>query len=640
MHTERVTGSDVVTDAVQHPSLEARVGEDVVRLFLAHWRGSLFASALFTPAAAFAGRDYVSTSTAVVWCALAYVNYLGQAFVCWRLEQAPSLSAAVPRWMPWLLAWVACSGVVWGSVPWLLSSAGASVQLFASLFILMLFFAVVNAPSTRAMPLAALPMPILTILALVVHGGVPYVAFGVAVAFGLVLLYGLRVQAAVQLIQKERHAAKDLAEALRRQQQRLAEVENQRTLLLEQMRAAKEGAEQANRSKTTFIAAASHDLRQPAHALGLYMAALIDDELNPAQHDLVQRMHASLGVLNTMFNALLDISRMDAGAVIPRLRTFALAPLLHRLAAEFAPQAAERHLRLSVRLSGAPPAMHPGLHARSDPLLVERIVRNVLGNAVKYTLNGGVLLSCRPRGEAASRRWVIEVWDTGPGIAEADRERVFDEFYQVGNPERNRLAGLGLGLSIVRRLAALLGHRLALFSRPGHGSRILLELPCTDDAAPGPAADDRQGKVAGLVVAVIDDDPDVRSAMQLLLDRWGCRVLVGADAADVLRWLQAPPEPPTPVPLHAIVADYRLRGGRTGIEAIAVLRAACGHTLPAMLVSGDSSPEQLALMRASGLACMSKPVRPARLRDWLVAVAAGDSVHAGSPLGVVDEEMR
>ena len=404
---------------------------------------------------------------------------------------------------------------------------------------------------------------------------------------------------------------------------------------LEQMRAAKDSAELANRSKTTFLAAASHDLCQPVHALGLYLAALLDDDLSPTQGDLVQRMKAALAALDTMFNALLDISRMDAGAVIPRLRAFALAPMLHRLAEELAPQAADRNLRLSVRMAPSP----SGLHARSDPVLVERIVRNLLGNAVKYTRNGGVLLSCRLRGTAASCCWLIEVWDTGLGIAEADHERVFEEFYQVGNPERDRLAGLGLGLSIVRRLTSLLGHRLTLFSRPGRGSRFLLELPCTRDEPLRPAGDDRQGTVAGLVVAVIDDDPDVRNSMQVLLGRWGCRVLAGADSADVMQLLRAPPWALTRSPLQAIVADYRLRGGRTGIDAIAALRATCGNTLPALLVSGDSSPEQLALMAASGLACMSKPIRPARLRGWLVAAAAATVGSADLPAGVVNEEL-
>jgi CheY-like chemotaxis protein len=317
-----------------------------------------------------------------------------------------------------------------------------------------------------------------------------------------------------------------------------------------------------------------------------------------------------------LFNALLDISRMDAGAVTPRRRAFAPAPLLHRLAEEFAAPAAERGLRLSVRMAPAP----TGLHAFSDPVLVERIVRNLLGNAVKYTHSGGVLLSCRLRGAAPSRCWRIEVWDSGPGIALADQESVFEEFYQVGNPERDRLAGLGLGLSIVRRLGQLLGHRLALFSRLGCGSRFLLELPCTTDPLPRHLSEASPGEIAGLVVAVIDDDPDVRQGMQLLLERWGCHVLAGADADEVIRQLHG-----ITSALQAIVADYRLRGGHTGIEAINRLRANCASAVPALLVSGESSPEQLTQMKASGFACMSKPVRPARLRSWLVDAAGPSS---------------
>ncbi|MBT9490939.1 MAG: response regulator [Paucibacter sp.] len=414
-------------------------------------------------------------------------------------------------------------------------------------------------------------------------------------------------------------AASRAVELLNRDlEQRVSAKSTELVGAVEAMRAAKEVAEQANRAKTSFLAAASHDLRQPVHALGLYMATLVDAELNPAQLELVQRMKASLGSLDTLFNALLDISRMDAGAVTPRLRAFAPAPLLHRLAEEFAAPAAERGLRLSVRMAPAP----PGLHAFSDPVLVEQIVRNLLGNAVKYTRSGGVLLSCRLRslrglgGAASSCYWLIEVWDSGPGIHRVDQERVFEEFYQVGNPERDRLAGLGLGLSIVRRLAQLLGHRLALFSRPGRGSRFLLELPCTTEPLPRQLSDGRQDELTGRVVAVIDDDPDVRQGMQLLLERWGCRVLAGADAAEVMRQLEG-----VTSPLQAIVADYRLRGGQTGVEAINTLRTDCSKAVPALLVSGESSPEQLAQMKASGFACMSKPVRPARLRSWLVDAA-------------------
>jgi len=411
------------------------------------------------------------------------------------------------------------------------------------------------------------------------------------------------------LIDRFVRAADSLEVANRGLERRVARKSEELVAALEEMRLAKEAAEHANRAKSSFLAAASHDLRQPIHALGLYMATLRAERLNLSQSELVQRMSSSLSALDSMFNTLLDISRMDAGGLVPHPRPFSLETMLHRLAEEFAPLAADKGLRLSVRV--APQART--LHAVSDPQLVERIVRNLLGNAVKYTSEGGVLLSCRLRGAA---RWRVEVWDTGCGIPEAEREHVFDEFYQVGNPERDRANGLGLGLSIVRRLTQLLRHRLELQSQPGRGTRFVLELPVTAERPEvesplGLAA----GSLQGLAVAVVDDDPEVRDGMQLLLTRWGCQVFAGADAAEVLKRAGERPV------LHAIVADFRLRDGHTGIEAVQGLRAACRGEPPALIVTGDSAPDRLAEIERSTLPWLSKPVAAVRLRGWLIQAA-------------------
>ncbi|MEO7151343.1 MAG: ATP-binding protein [Burkholderiaceae bacterium] len=386
----------------------------------------------------------------------------------------------------------------------------------------------------------------------------------------------------------------------------------QLTQAVEAMRHAKDTAEAANRSKSSFLAAASHDLRQPIHALGLYMAALGGDRMSADQHQVLDRMQLSLGSLETMFDALLDVSRMDAGAVVPERRAFDLGAMLRRLADEHAPLATDKGLRLSVRIGPAP----DDLHALSDALLVERIVRNLLGNAVKYTLDGGVLLSCRWRGDAQGH-WRIEIWDTGPGIPRAERERVFEEFVQIGNPERDRARGLGLGLSIVRRLCELLGHPLTMTSVADRGTRFMLDLPATrhvqPPGLPPPKAPTTQATLAGLGVAVIDDDAEVRDAMRLLLERWGCRVYAAADAAQLLDDLRRRGR----CDVHAIVADWRLRDGRNGADAIAELRAAFGRPIPAVIVSGDSSPQELTRMHSSGFKCLSKPVASERLRGWL-----------------------
>jgi signal transduction histidine kinase/CheY-like chemotaxis protein len=395
-------------------------------------------------------------------------------------------------------------------------------------------------------------------------------------------------------------------------EQRVRDKSAELVSALDHMRAARDWAEAANRSKTSFLAAASHDLRQPIHALGLYLGTLRQRTLDAGTREVVDRMDRSLAALDSLFNALLDISRIDAGAVVPQPRVFDLAALLHRLGDDFAAEAAARGLRFVVRA----PAF---AHAHSDPVLVERVLRNLLANAVKYTREGGVILTARMRGAGgAAPLWRVEVWDSGPGIAADDRERVFDEFYQAGNPARDRRAGLGLGLSIVRRVTRLLRTPLVLHSRPGHGTRFALDLPASAEPVTrtDPVGADAD-TLAGLAVAMVEDDAEVRDAMRRLMQGWGCRVFDGADADEVLR--SADGARPA-----AIVADLRLADGRDGVHEIARLREAFGRAVPALLVSGDSAPERVRLMQASGLPWLAKPVPAARLRSWLARIVAAE----------------
>ncbi|MEO6747878.1 MAG: hybrid sensor histidine kinase/response regulator, partial [Caldimonas sp.] len=379
-------------------------------------------------------------------------------------------------------------------------------------------------------------------------------------------------------------------------------------ILVEAMRSAKDAAESANRAKSKFLAAASHDLRQPAHALGLYLAALQGEPMSPGQGAVIARMAAAVTALDTMFNALLDISRMDARVLEVNVHAFPLRPMLHRIAEGFAREAGEKNLRLSVRLSAALSARN----ALSDPLLLERIVRNLLDNAVKHTQAGGVLLSCRLRGGPAGH-WRIEVWDTGPGIPVADQERVFEEFFQLGNLERNRAAGLGLGLSIVRRLSSMLNHSLRLVSTVGRGTRFVLDVQATDEATRAVSSDLQIRTLKLLGVGVVDDDPEVRTAMRVLLERWGCVVTTGSSAEELLACAGERPGRR----LQVLIVDYQLANGRNGVDAIGELRRACGANQPALLVSGASAPERLAELKARGFDWLIKPVPAARLWHWL-----------------------
>jgi signal transduction histidine kinase/CheY-like chemotaxis protein len=363
--------------------------------------------------------------------------------------------------------------------------------------------------------------------------------------------------------------------------------------------AQKEAAESANADKSRFLAATSHDLRQPMHALGLFAAALREKLDTPEQIALVRKIEESVLALEGMFNVLLDVSKLESGVLSVHAQTFRLRPMLARLDQEWAGAAEEKGLRLRTRRSG--------LAVRSDAILLNRILNNLVKNAIRYTRAGGVLVGARRRGDHVS----IEVWDTGIGIAPQHLQHIFEEFYQVDNPERNRARGLGLGLYIVQRLCQLLGHRVEVHSRPGRGSVFRILLPRAE-SVPDPGGENEPATRFGREwVLLLEDDEDVLSGMRVLLEGWGLRVQAATnlDAA-----MLAPLEPGGPA---LVLCDYRLGGGLTGAAAIARLRQLHGSALPAILISGDTSQEGVAEMQASGLPILHKPVRPAKLRSLL-----------------------
>lgn len=396
------------------------------------------------------------------------------------------------------------------------------------------------------------------------------------------------------------------ADALRQRQQLAA--------LADSLRAEKDRAEQAALSRSRFLAAASHDLRQPVHALALFLGAMKGQPLGAEAKRLLRHASSTVDTMSALFNALLDISRLDAGMVQPEPRAVALAPLLGRVAAEEGVLAQARGLRLRLRL----PRGGDALMTHSDALLLERIVRNLVANAVRYTARGGVLVALRRRDGGL----LLQVWDTGIGIPPGRQHEVFQEFVQLHNPERDRSQGLGLGLAIVRRLVDLLGHRLTLHSLPGRGSVFSLALPLdsgrwvapeasawtTSTALPdvGAAAPATRGRL----VLVIDDDAAIRIAMQGLLAGWGCTVLAAEGLDALMPALAREPRRP-----DLIVCDYRLRGSENGLAAVAALQAEYNHEIPAILITGDTAPERLREAHGSALTLLHKPVSPAALRE-------------------------
>lgn len=370
-----------------------------------------------------------------------------------------------------------------------------------------------------------------------------------------------------------------------------------------ELRARKEEAERANLAKSRFLAAASHDLRQPMHALGLFISELGQQASHtPESRRLVQRIAASAEAMENLLDSLLDISKLDAGVLQPNIRAFPLEPLLDRIAAQMRPAAEDHGLQLKVRPCKA--------WVESDPVLFERILTNLVSNALRYTPHGRVLVACRRR----HGRLRVEVRDSGIGIAPEAQDIIFQEFVQLDNDERARDKGLGLGLAIVRRLVDLMGHGLNLRSAPQRGSVFAIEVPLAlaDPGAPGDDGSRAPGDLSGLLVALLDDDPLARDGMESLLTAWGCTVIAAETPAELLDALAQGGGRP-----QILISDFRLHGPHNGVDIVYALRERTGGDIAAVLISGDTGPETLRLAQDAGVPLLHKPVRPARLRALL-----------------------
>jgi Na+/proline symporter/signal transduction histidine kinase/CheY-like chemotaxis protein len=406
------------------------------------------------------------------------------------------------------------------------------------------------------------------------------------------------------------------AEALERANENLERRVHQRTEELTGLNAelarAKAEADEANISKTHFLAAASHDILQPLNAARLYATTLVERRISGEEAKLASNIDASLEAVEEILGALLDISRLDTGALQPELSTFRIDDLLAQLDVEFAPLAAAKGLELTYVPSS--------LAVRSDRRLLRRLLQNLVSNAIKYTLAGRVLVGCRRVG----KRLRIEVVDTGLGIPAGKQKIIFKEFQRLDQGARVA-RGLGLGLSIVERIARVLDHKLTLRSTSGRGSTFMIEVPLV--AATIAARSERPPAplpitpLEGIVVLCVENEPQVLAGMRALLSSWGCQVLIAADLKGARAVIASGTRP------DLLLVDYHLDDGN-GIDATQALRAELGETLPAALVTADRSPQVRDAARAKDIAVLNKPVKPAALRaflaQWRVARPAAE----------------
>lgn len=423
-------------------------------------------------------------------------------------------------------------------------------------------------------------------------GGGPFTTADLNVSFLLVLMFLISITVPSLLLSADVEVRKRGEKRLRRAQVELERKVAERTQELEL----------ANAAKSRFLAMASHDLRQPLHALGLFIAQLRMPLRSGERTRTIELVDATRKEMDEMLNSLLDMSKLDAGILIPTITEFPIARLLQKIETTFDQATRETGLRLRVRRSDA--------WVRSDAMLLERILLNLVSNAVRYTLRGGIIVGCRRRGQMLR----IEVWDSGPGIPEDQKQNIFGEFIQLAARDRNRYGSMGLGLAIVDRLRLLLNHPIDLASTVGRGSRFAILVPmaeeCGTSAEPVDSSHPAAFAVEGKVVLVITDAPIVQEGTGGLLGRWGYTVLTtGSDDAALIRLAERQQQRP-----DLIISDYHLANGKTGIRAIEEINAAFGSSIPAILISGDTAPEPAREVRDRGYILLHKPVDPMRLR--------------------------
>ncbi len=553
--------------------------------------------------------DLEPPSVLLPWLAAFVAMWLSRLWMTLRYHRAsPQTDADWARWLRLANVGALCGGALWGITAWLFYRPEGGIQQIA-LIVIVYTFCVVVVPVLSTQPrvyLAFVAVCFLPMVARILYVGDTYsyqLAGLLAIIIGMTVLLARNYRQALQRVIDLKLQADGLAAQLR--------VEKAAA------DAARQEAEVANRAKTQFFTAASHDLRQPLHAMGLFAEALRQKSHDTEVAQLVNSINESVDALEGLFSELLDITRIDTGGVEVHPESFGIGDIYRKLRLHFEPTAFEKGLALRFR--GAAHAAH------ADPLLVERILRNLVSNAIRYTNDGTVLVGCRRSGGLLR----LQVWDSGPGIREAEQARIFEEFYQVPNTARvapNQRKGLGLGLAIVKRLADLMHAPLALRSQVGHGTVFTLDLPLGKAVAAKPAVVPGKGPsgltLHGRLIVVVEDEPAVLAGLEVLLKGWGAEVASFDSVAASTAWAASCAAQTTnaatqPVKPDLLIVDYRLENALTGVDAIVGLRQHFGAAVPAIVVTGSTMSGHEQDAQAHNFHVLIKPVLPNKLRAMI-----------------------
>lgn len=581
-------------NTVAGPNNHRRIAAGKVDLLLAQMPAVLAGNYIVSAVVVFILDGAIDPFRLWGWLGLVYLLTTLRGWATWRFRSlGPTLVPDANMKTVVLAAFSGLSGVVWGSGGILFIRLDDPVYT-AFIILLLAGMSAASLASLSPRPMVYWSYSVPTMLPVAIYletsstQTIPHI--------GLLIGMFLAVNVAYSIVLSRSYA-------------KVLELRFENLSLLDRLSEQKKLAEQANTAKSRFLAAASHDLRQPLHALELFLSSLDHSLDRDEQRYLLRRARQSSDVLGKLLSALLDISKFDAGAIQPEFRHIPLARVLDPLRSELEPIAAHKGLRLVV---------HDSTYViLTDEVLLLRLLQNLTANAVQHTSSGWVLVGARYRQD----RLRIDVCDTGPGIPNKEREKIFAEYYQLQNPERDREKGLGLGLAIAQRLSTLLDHPISLDTRPGRGSRFSVEVPVgrrmqVTDA--GSKLKSVSADPGGASALVIDDETAIREGMSRLLKGWGMTVRVAANRAEAIAVVEDDEFNPT-----IVICDFRLPQGDNGIEIVAQLRSLAARELPALLISGDTAPERLREARAAAIPLLQKPLSSVSLRNAIVRALDG-----------------
>jgi len=552
--------------------------------------------------------EVVAQDTLLGWLALVYGVHLFELVVWWRAKDSVDDVSSCRRWDVRFKFQTGLAATAWG-LGWIVMFIPADLGYQALLICVamgMAAGAVTINPIYRPalfIYLGVLLSPLIVRVAMEDDSTHWILAFMLLTYVGFLLDSGIKLMLTFETSLRQRFEKESLLHELRIREEEIA--------------IALDTAEQANRAKSKFLATASHDLRQPLQALRLFTEALQDVAKEPESQRLAGQIGKSVNALVDMFDDLLDVSRLDAGIIQPRWQHFELFDLFDRLYVDFEPLAKAKGLALELPYSNEKGVNGPQCDAivYSDPFLLERMMRNLVSNAIRYTDKGMVEVKCRCLPDQVE----ISVHDTGIGIRDEVLPHIFEEYYQVDNPHRDRRKGLGLGLAIVRRVEELLGYKVEVESTPEQGSTFRFSLKKGDAsvlARPFVITQTRQD-VSNKVIAFVEDDADIREFTVEIMQEWGCRVFAGESGAAVLRQLDKVALRP-----DLLVCDFRLPDNQTALDVMRQMREYWGE-LPVLVVTGDTGAEPMQAIKKSGASLLHKPIAPARLRSMMFLAMQG-----------------